>query len=372
LSRFITAQRYETMQTILGSSIAAMGVAVFFRWPEVVKEGRAVTVWLSMVGLLLFALFQVDGLCLAVGGPSRWPAYLFLVLAVYFLSISFTGKSPDAPSCGRRGSRGFFLGRSPGHKPGFFTPEQPRWMASCLAAVLVALVSLAAFSQELPLVGLSYGYAVVTLSVAPIRCCIRALREEGTRLPPHVRLRTALILPTLGVIVLSCTLELLVRAPSALFPMSSTLLALYVVSKALQAIAICLWSLCFLADRVYDDLLIRPARFVRKLATLRRLSRLKARLDVSLRLVSSATAASTTGKTTWRERLRDPDYHIYQTVIGILDDEKVLARYLEDGGALWPGDARSLREAQRLGRALRERIREDTSFERLVEALRAL
>jgi hypothetical protein len=69
--------------------------------------------------------------------------------------------------------------------------------------------------------------------------------------------------------------------------------------------------------------------------------------------------------------LKDPDYHIYQTVIGILDDEKVLARCLEDG-ALWPGDARSLQEARRLGHALRERIQEDASFERLVEALRAL
>jgi len=360
------------MQTILGSSIAAMGVAVFLRWPAVVKEGRGVTVWLSMVGLLLFALFQMDGLCLAVGGPSRWPAYLFLVLAAHFLSISFAGKSPDAPSCGRRGSRGFFLGRSPGHRPGFFTPEQPRRMASCLGAVLVALVSLAAFSQELPLVGLSYGYAVVTLSAVPIRRCIRVLHEGGARLPPHVRLRTALILPTLGVAVLSCTLELLVRASSGLLPASPALVALYVVSKALQAIAICLWSLCFLADRIYDDLLIRPARFARKLSTLRRLNRLQARLDASLRLVSSATAASTKDKATWGERLRDPDYHIYQTAIGILDDEKILARYLEDGGALWPGDARSRQEAQRLGRALRERIREDVSFERLVEALRAL
>jgi len=360
------------MQTILGSSMAAMGVAVFLRWPAVVKEGRAVKVWLSMVGRFLFALFQVDGVCLAVGGPSRWPAYLFLVLAVHFFSVSFTGKSPDAPSCGRRGSRGFFLGRSPGHKPGFFTPEQPRWMASCLATVLVALVSLAVSSKELPLLALSYGYAVITLSAVPIRRCIRVLHDGGARLPPHVRLRTALLLPTLGVIVLSCTLELLVRTSSGILPASPLLVALYVVSKALQAIAICLWSLCFLADRVYDDLLIRPARFARKLSTLRRLNRLQARLDGSLRLVSSATAASTTGKTTWRERMRDPDYHIYQAVIGILDDEKVLARYLEDGGALWPGDARSLREAQRLGRALRERIQEGASFERLVEALRAL
>ena len=301
---------------------------------------------------------------------------LSLVIAALTVGIgtraAVSGKSPDAPSCDRRGSRGFFLGRSPGHKPGFFTPEQPRWMASCLATVLVALVSLAVSSKELPLLALSYGYAVITLSAVPIRRCIRVLHDGGARLPPHVRLRTALLLPTLGVIVLSCTLELLVRTSSGILPASPLLVALYVVSKALQAIAICLWSLCFLADRVYDDLLIRPARFARKLSTLRRLNRLQARLDGSLRLVSSATAASTTGKTTWRERMRDPDYHIYQAVIGILDDEKVLARYLEDGGALWPGDARSRQEAQRLGRALRERIREDVSFERLVEALRAL
>jgi hypothetical protein len=205
------------------------------------------------------------------------------------------------------------------------------------------------------------------LSAVPIRRCIRALRDRGARFPLYVRLRTALILPTLGIAVLSFTIELLVRASSGLFPMSSTLLVLYVVSKALQAIAICLWSLCFLADRVYDDLLIRPARFVRKLSTSRKLSRLQARLDGLLRSVS----ASTMGKTTWGEQLRDPDYHIYQMVIGILDDKKVLDRYLEDG-AVWSGDARSLREAQCLGRALQERIPRDASFEHLVEALCAL
>jgi len=52
----------------------------------------------------------------------------------------FAGKSQDAPSCGRQGFEGFFLGRSPDHGSGFFTLARSLLYLSSPMALLAGVM----------------------------------------------------------------------------------------------------------------------------------------------------------------------------------------------------------------------------------------
>jgi hypothetical protein len=135
------------------------------------------------------------------------------------------------------------------------------------------------------------------------------------------------------------------------------------VYRWLTAVAVVLW-IVFLgtSNRLYLSF-TRLAQYAHKILTLRRLNALRARID---RFVYSSLPLPRAAP--WLNGLRDPDLHIYRTLIAILDGRKMLAAQPErwDTGFIAPGDV-GAEEAIRLSRTLQS-VSNSLDFADLVDA----
>lgn len=304
------------MEHVVDISVAAVAWAV-----AVVKSGHArrsrhdAVVARSWVFVFLFALsmtFQINAVYLsfdrAVGVPNlAWLInYVLFAGAIYFAAAACLA-AEKAPV--------------------------PRWLPLLTAATLLTLLfifptAIATLPEEAdhttPQAGLElifmltlYGYAAI-VGIIPLRTFFRFYRLETTL---AARLRTGAFLLGVALAVLFFAASMLTVAlhfwrPAFSFQSQTTFLV-----RALMGSAGLMWAMGFLPQRAFVTL-ARPFEFVQKLLALWALRRVQAQLD---RLCPSVGRDPLTPWSFWRHL----DFHLYRSVIGILDGKRMLAAYLE-------------------------------------------
>lgn len=272
----------------------------------------------SWIFVFLFALcmtFQVDVIYLSfdrmVGAPNlAWLiAYGFFIGAIYFAaSACLAALKAPVP---------------------WWLP--PLTLATLLTILLIFPTAIATIPEQAdhttPQSGLElifmmtlYVYAVVTGTI-PLRTFAHFYGLETT-VAARLRTGTFLLGVTLAVSFFAMAIVtgvLKFWRPTLPFLPQATLLV-----RMLMGSAGLMWALGFLPQRVFVTL-ARPLGFGQKLAALRELRHVQAQLD---QLCPSVGRDPLTYWTFWRHL----DFHLYRSVIGILDGKRMLAAYLEGMG----------------------------------------
>jgi hypothetical protein len=123
-----------------------------------------------------------------------------------------------------------------------------------------------------------------------------------------------------------------------------------------------LWPLAIVPNRVYR-IALKPFTFADKLSTLRKLDRARARIGRLKEMVYPDTV-TTVQRPTLRDALVDPDFHIYRTVIAILDAARSI-RLCSDH--LQEEHARIAFDTQITSRLLGETDEDQATYENLIE-----
>jgi hypothetical protein len=274
--------------------------------------------WIGLFALSasLFGLFELDGVYVAVDrlvglNNLAWLlAYLCLATAVYAFCTFCSRVHPRWMLPGlfvTAGSLAVVFPFGPGR-----VPEWPNHFVPHNAGEIL-------FSA------LAYGYVSILIGFVVLRPFGFILRRgEGDLL---ARLRTfvgmAAAVTTVAFYVLRFSVFSLGFFVPSLQPFAASAGA--DAYRALTLITVAFWGVFFGASDRFYLALARPVRFGQKVRTLRRLNAFRAQLDRFAGPHTPLPSAS------WLDRLRSPDFYIYQTLIGILDSRRrLLAR-----GALW-------------------------------------
>jgi hypothetical protein len=274
------------------------------------QDDRSIRVWFFGFFASLFALFELDEVYLTVDGwmgvdnVSWLLAYLCLATAAYAFCS-------------------------------FCTDRLPHWAFPGLVATAVLLVAIFPFGPgdapelsnhfvphnvgEIVFTAVVYGYVSAAVSLISFGSFMAVYRRSQGRLLARVRTLFAMGAATATVafyafrfVVFSLSYFVPAMHWFAMFPAGD-------VYRGVTAVAAILWCVCLgTSDHVHLTL-ARPVRHGDKLLKLRRLSLLRARVE---RFVHSSRLLP--GTASWLDRLRDPDGHIYRTLIGILDGRRVL------------------------------------------------
>lgn len=281
-------------------------------WRNRARDERVLRVWAFALFFALGLTFEVDAVYFAVDAFAgvnnlAWLAiYVCVALGFYFFATTcfITMKVPPP-----RWLRPYLLVTL-----GLFAvifpigvAGGPEWPAHDIPRGLFDL----AFMETL------YIFAGV-LCLMPALSFIRFIQSEEI-LPTRIRTGMTLLAVTLVFILL--VVKVVVVLTGFLDPASPLVPFLATLSKALLGAAGLIWGLTFASQRFYLAL-ARPFTFLQNVLTLRDLRRLQARLNRLCPPVAPDPAG-------WWGRLRNLDFHIYRTVIGILDGRKTLADYLE-------------------------------------------
>jgi len=256
----------------------------------------------------LFGTFHIDAVYLALDrltGLSNLPwflSYVFLSLTVYRLCILVSG-----PARRPRWLAPFVLvtillslalyPTGPGSAPQRLDNDIPRGLAEFLFMVT------------------PYSFAVISLVAVPLRTLLRSLRYERDLLS-RLRTLSGAAAVSMAVAFFACKSGLTLSGflIPALGPIGhlGNRISMYPVA------AMCaLWPLYYAPTRWYVAA-GKPVEHVQKLRDLRELRALRARLD---RLGSSRLSVQAGG---W-DVFRNPDYHLYRTVIDIADGQRTLS-----------------------------------------------
>lgn len=337
-----------------GGTFLAWGVALARARAAIRNHGqneRLLKAWLFALSFALFGTFEIDPVYLAVDGLlglnnfSWLLSSIFLALTIHFLCTM---------SCRKR----------------------PRWALPALAGTIAGLVLVFPFGPnrtpdrvhhppltppELLFTGLLYSYGASMLTSIPSRAFVQAYRHERSLLH-RLKALIALCAVVAGIVFFVAQSAALSSTSVAPFiqPFAPLLTKVALLSAGTSVF---LWPLNYAPDRFYA-LLGRPIEFLDEVLVLRKLGKLRARLD---RLCPSCDPGPASRATWWR-RLNDPELYIFQEAITIADYRRRLAIPLE--GEPPNVDERDLEEAARLHRQLQDVTSSDV--EGLVAAYREL
>lgn len=140
-------------------------------------------------------------------------------------------------------------------------------------------------------------------------------------IPARLRLGIALLTTSMGSV--ASTLKIVVTFWVYLSPTTPVLPVAASIIGSVIGLGGLLWPLVFLPNGAYV-FLSRPFVFLNKLKALRELRALQSHLN-------TFCSSVITDRSNWIEYLRNPDFHLYRAVIGILDAKNTLAILVEKG-----------------------------------------